>query len=180
MRIALLHDSISAFEAAAGAALATPLWILVLALGVTASGWPDVAGAFTDAQANAGAQTYQLQCARCHGPNGEGQDNIYHGMRAPELIGAGTFPVTPRAYQKLRHFNFHNLRDVYEFSSASMPADQPASLNGEAYWDVLSYLLQANGVRSDGKQLDESSAAVIAIPIMRRQGASPHTAAADR
>ena len=61
-----------------------------------------------------------------------------------------------------------------------MPADQPASLSGEAYWDVIAYLLQANGIRSDGKPLNESTAAETPIPLMRRQGTPPRTAAAGR
>jgi len=158
----------------------TSILLSLVALGTGAIGLPSAALAFTDAEAKAGAETFQLQCARCHGPNGEGQENIYHGLRAPELIGSNSFPVAPRAYQKLRHFNFHNVRDVYEFSSASMPADQPASLDSETYWDVIAYLLQANGVHSDGKQLDESTAAETPIPLMRRQGAPPKTAAAGR
>ena len=159
----------------------TPLLTLLLFVsGLAAFSRPRTALAFTDAQAKAGAETFQLQCARCHGPNGEGQDNIYRGLRAPELIGSNSFPVAPRPYQKLRHFDFHSVRDIYEFASAAMPADQPASLNGDVYWDVIAYLLQANGVRSDGKPLSEITAAETPIPLMRRQGTPPRTAAAGR
>jgi cytochrome c len=153
---------------------------LYVAAWLLAFGYPNAAYAFTDAQAKAGAETFQRQCARCHGPIGEGQDNIYRGLRSPELIGPNSFPVAPRPYQKLRHFEFHSVRDIYEFASAAMPADQPASLSSDEYWDVITYLLQANGVLADRKPLDESIAAQIPIPLTRRQAASHRTAAAGR
>ncbi|MGD0074872.1 MAG: c-type cytochrome [Candidatus Binataceae bacterium] len=158
-----------------------PLAKLLVAASCLVVLWrPGPALAFTDAQAKSGSETFQLQCARCHGPNGEGLENIYHGLRAPELIGPKAFPVDPRAYQKLRHFDFHSVRDIYEFASASMPADQPASLSADVYWDVIAYLLEANGVRPDSKQLDETSAAEIPIPLMQRQGMPPRSANAGQ
>jgi mono/diheme cytochrome c family protein len=177
MSLTSQHDSGSGVSARPGTVLTALIKLLVVASWLAAFGQSGAAFAFTDAQAKAGAETFQLQCARCHGPNGEGLDNIYHGLRAPELIGPNAFPVDPRAYQKLRHFDFHNVRDIYEFASASMPADQPASLSGDVYWDVISYLLEANGISSDGKPLDESTAAEIPVPLMRRQGTPPRTAA---
>jgi len=180
MSLTSRRDPGSGVSARLGSAPTPLIKLLVVAFWLAASSQPGAAFAFTEAQAKAGAETFQLQCARCHGPNGEGLDNIYHGLRAPELIGPHAFPVDPRPYQKLRHFDFHSVRDIYEFASASMPADQPASLNSDVYWDVIAYLLQANGVHSDGKQLDESTAAEIPIPLMQEQGTPPRAAAAGQ
>ena len=184
MRIVLRCKSLLDAKAALGVTL-TYAFLFLSLVALASLIRPDVASAFTDAQATAGAQKFQLQCARCHGPNGEGEDNIYtsyiyHGLRAPELIGPTAFPVAPRPYQKLRHFDFHSVRDVFEFASAVMPADQPASLDSASYWDVIAYLLQANGVHSDGKELNETTAAETPIPLMRRQGSSTHTASAGQ
>jgi mono/diheme cytochrome c family protein len=87
--------------------------------------------AFTAEQVVKGREVFRLQCARCHGPDGQGISNIYKGMTAPPMIGPAALPLNPRPYQKIRHYQFRNVRDVYEFASAIMPADQPASLSAE-------------------------------------------------
>ena len=122
-----------------------------------------IAAAFTDAQAYDGEGVYREGCARCHGPNGEGKDNAYRGLRAPALVGPNALPCTPRAFQTIRQRNFRTLRDVYEFASATMPADQPASLQAEQYWDVLTFLLQRNHVAADGTPVDASSGTRVAL-----------------
>ena len=58
----------------------------------------------------------------------------------------------------MRHFQFRTVRDVYEFASAVMPADQPASLSAEDYWNVIAFLLSANGIPVNGKLLTENEA----------------------
>jgi cytochrome c len=122
-----------------------------------------VAGAFTAEQVDKGREVFRLQCARCHGPDGQGIINIYRGMTAPPLIGPTSFPLDPRPYQKMRHFQFRTVRDVYEFASAVMPADQPASLSEEEYWDAIAYLLNANGTAVNGQMLNEDAAAGLSL-----------------
>jgi mono/diheme cytochrome c family protein len=123
-----------------------------------------VAAAYTREQLDNGAWVYRRQCARCHGGDGQGKDDAWKGLRAPELIGAGALPVDPRPYQQIRRRRFHTAQDVYWFTSASMPADQPASLEPEEYWDVIAYLLRSNGIAPDGKPLSDETAAQVALP----------------
>jgi cytochrome c len=118
-----------------------------------------LARAFTAEQVDKGRDVFRLQCARCHGPDGQGITNIYRGMTAPPLIAPSAFPLDPRPYQKMRHFQFRTVRDVYEFASAVMPADQPASLSTDEYWDAIAYLLNANGMAVNGQILNEDAAA---------------------
>ncbi len=122
-----------------------------------------VAAAFTSDQVTRGAEVFRRQCQRCHGPYGEGRDNIYRGLRAPELIGSSALPLKPRAYQRIRQGDFRTAEDVFDFASAAMPADQPASLSARKYWAVLSFVLAANGVQADGQQLDDASASTCAV-----------------
>src|SRR5260370_30530686 len=90
-------------------------------------------------------------------------------MTAPRVMGPGALPLNPRAYQKMRHFQFRTVRDVYEFASAVMPADQPASLSAEDYWNAIAYVLSANGVPVDGKLLTEDDAATLSLaPLQER------------
>jgi polar amino acid transport system substrate-binding protein len=119
--------------------------------------------AFTAEQVDRGREVFRLQCARCHGPDGQGITNIYRGMTAPPLIAPSAFPLNPRPYQKMRHFQFRTVRDIYEFASAVMPADQPASLSEDDYWDAIAYLLNANGVAVNGQLLNEDAAADMSL-----------------
>jgi len=119
---------------------------------------------FTAAQASHGASVYRLQCARCHGPEGQGKDDAYKGLRAPELVGPGALPLKPRPFQRLRKTDFRTVADIYDFVSAAMPADQPAILDAADYWDVIAFSLQTNGAPPDGTPLDQTSAARMPIP----------------
>lgn len=136
--------------------------LLVLAFGAALASNP-LAYGFTESQAHSGQRTFRLQCSRCHGVNGKGKDNQYKGLRAPKLIGAGALPCRPRRYQKLRQRDFRTAKDVYNFISAAMPADQPSILDASDYWNVLSYLLQQNGKKADDNALDASSSAQIVL-----------------
>ena len=136
-------------------------------LGLLASSAP--ARAFTAEQVDKGREVFRLQCARCHGPAGQGISNIYRGMTAPALIGSGALPLDPRPYQKMRHFQFRTVRDAYEFASAVMPADQPASLNDMDYWNAIAFLLNANGMPVNGRLLNEDEAADLSLaPLQQR------------
>ena len=124
---------------------------------------PGRAGAFTTEQAASGARIYARQCARCHGVNGEGKDNAYRGLRAPDLVGADALPCRPRAFQKIRQRDLRTVADIYAFVSTAMPADQPAILDADEYWNVLAYLLQRNGTVADGMRLSDSTARLIVL-----------------
>jgi cytochrome c len=132
-----------------------------------------LAQAFTAEQVDKGREIFRLQCARCHGPAGQGITDIYRGMTAPPLIGPTAFPVQPRPYQKMRHFEFHTVQDIYEFASAVMPADQPASLNAEDYWDVMSFLLDSNGMKVNGQPLDQKGAAGTSLAQLQAREKQP-------
>jgi cytochrome c len=133
--------------------------------------------AFTEAQARSGESLYKHQCARCHGDHGEGKDDSFRGLRAPELIGPSAIPCKPRPFEKIRQHDFRTAKDVYDFVSATMPADQPASLESEQYWNILAYTLQANGKAPDGGRLDASSSVQMVLhpdcPPVAAQRAHP-------
>jgi cytochrome c len=133
---------------------------------------PNYSFAFTREQVDRGRQMYRLECARCHGPDGQGATDIYKGLTAPPLIGPDAFPVNPRPYQKIRHFQFHTVLNIYEFASSIMPLDQPGSLTPQNYWDVIAYLLAAGGMKTNDKQLNEDDAAQIHLSGVREMEAS--------
>jgi mono/diheme cytochrome c family protein len=135
------------------------------------------AAAFTKEQVAKGAETFRLQCARCHGPSGRGISDVYKNLTAPPLIGPGSLPPQPRSYQKVRHFDFQNIRDVYEFASSVMPLDQPASLNPDDYWNVIAYILDKDGMKPNGSELNANNAENIKIAAVDKQEQSSQNAA---
>jgi cytochrome c len=155
----------------------SPLAFKVALVTLAASVWlalaPSGAFAFTQEQVNRGQEVFRLQCARCHGPNGQGVSDVYKGLTAPQLIGPGALTLNPRPYQKMRHFQFRTALNIYQFASAVMPADQPASLNDQDYWDVIAYVLNSDGATPNGQPLTEQSAARMSLaPLQQRLGES--------
>ena len=165
-----------------------PAWFVALAaILISVVGISQPARAFTQEQVDVGRETFRLQCARCHGPDGQGVRDAYRGLTAPPLIGPGSLPLNPHPYQKLRHYQFHTMLDVYEFSSAVMPLDQPASLYPHDYWSVMAYILDADGEKPDGKPIDQQDAEQVSLNSVRWKEAAhaqvrsmlgPNTAAA--
>jgi cytochrome c len=149
------------------------LWCSAATLMVALLAMAPLARAFTAAQVDKGREVFRLQCARCHGPDGQGIMDVYRGMTAPPLIGPTAFPLNPRPYQKMRHFQFRTVRDIYEFASAVMPADQPASLTAEDYWNAIAYLLNANGTPVNGQLLNEDAAADMSLAKLQARAQQP-------
>lgn len=136
-------------------------WLMSISLVLCLGG--DAAYAFTQFQALGGAIVYKHQCARCHGEHGKGKDYAFDDLRSPELIGPLALPCTPKPYQKLRHRHFRDVTDIYDFVSATMPADKPASLKAQQYWNAIAFILQSNGMKADGKRLDTETGKQIVL-----------------
>ncbi len=118
-----------------------------------------VASAFsyTAEQASNGKELYVKNCAACHGAGGQGgtvpdQFGKLAGKKAPPLVGPGYLP------------GMNTVGEVYDFASKNMPANNPGSLKSNEYLDIISFALQANGVKPDGKPLTPESAKNIKLP----------------
>ncbi len=113
--------------------------------------------AYTANQALNGKNLYVKHCAVCHGANGEGstvpkQFGLLAGLPAPPLVGPGFLP------------GMKTVGQVYDFASKNMPADKPGSLKSNEYLSIISFALQANGIKPDGKPLTPASAEKIKLP----------------
>ena len=131
---------------------------LALAFVVVASGCKRQAPPSTDPPADQptrGLVVYVNTCAGCHGENGEGDED------KPALIGAGALPLRPPEGRS-RQAQFATAKDLFEYTKESMPQLAPGSLSDEQCWEVVSYLLKANGV-SVGGDLGPSNAASIKL-----------------
>lgn len=95
--------------------------------------------AYTASQAEGGQQVFANICAACHGATLQG------GM-GPALVGSG-FQAAWR-----------NAAALFSFVSQQMPLNNPGSLSREQAWNVVSYLLNRNGINPDEQPLDETTA----------------------
>ncbi|HEU4548152.1 MAG TPA: PQQ-binding-like beta-propeller repeat protein [Rhizomicrobium sp.] len=110
--------------AAAGVALAG-----AMAIGAFAQG---AAGPFTQAQADAGRQAYNDNCAICH------QNDLSGATDAPPLAGDAFFGA----------WKGRSTEALYSKIHATMPAGRGGSLDQETYLDIVAYILHANGARA--------------------------------
>lgn len=111
---------------------------------------PQVPG-FTAAQAKRGAAFYSGSCALCHG------DRLDDGEFAPPLKGP----------PHLAYWSGKTASDLFNYMSAMMPPTSPGSLGGQAYADLMAYLLQAAGATPGDKELSADPAALRAYAPTR-------------
>ena len=123
--------------------------------------------------------TFTNECARCHGPRGEGLGS------APTIMGAGALPEYPRntgsdpglydpqmiqIQAQTRPAGaasrdpFRNARDLYNFTAKHLPKTSADHLTDADYWAVVGYLLAAQGVSLPPRGIDPANAASIPIP----------------
>ncbi len=101
-----------------GLALAAALAVGLLAVGAVV--------AVTDAQVERGATVFEQSCATCHGSAGN------DGFATP-LLGTGTL------------VRFASTRELYDYTSATMPLAAEGSLTERQYVDAIAWLLVQRG-----------------------------------
>ncbi len=111
---------------ALGLALAAALAVALLAAGA--------ALALTDAQVARGATVFEQSCSTCHGPNGN------DGFATP-LKGPGSL------------VRFASTRELYDYTSTTMPLAAEGSLTQRQYLDVIGWLLVQRGQPSGAAEL---------------------------
>lgn len=103
---------------------------------------------YSDEQAKRGEQLYKTSCSYCH------RDDLSGGFfddgtgRAPALAGARAFNSS-----FAERWNDASLAEVLATIASTMPQNRPASLNLQAYVDILTYLLSKNGIPSGPREL---------------------------
>jgi cytochrome c len=71
---------------------------------------------------------YAASCAKCHGAQGEG----------------GTGPLVIGGSKRIASYG--DTDRLYDYVSRTMPFDTPGSLTADEYWQVISFLLEENGL----------------------------------
>jgi alcohol dehydrogenase (cytochrome c) len=97
---------------------------------------------YTQAQADAGRESYMTSCASCHNED-------LSGKGAPALAGKtfidGAFGKRPVA-------------QLYTFIHNSMPFCEGGSLANETYLNIVAFLLEANGAKAGNEALTPDAA----------------------
>jgi mono/diheme cytochrome c family protein len=85
-------------------------------------------GVFTEAQSKRGADTYQQNCAACHDA---------------QLVGTGAAPaLTGTDFSA--NWKDESVGSLFERIRATMPGDNPGSLNRQQVADLVSFILSFN------------------------------------
>jgi mono/diheme cytochrome c family protein len=109
-------------------------------------------GVYTDAQAERGKAAYEANCVTCHKADLTGIDDALKGE------------------QFLERRREDNL-DAFFAGVKTMPLRKPGSLSNEVYLDILSYVLQSNGMPSGAAELKLE--ALPRIRVIRKDGPAP-------
>ncbi len=126
---------------------------LMAALGpwLEAQAWRTVSdGVYTQEQAIRGATAYADNCASCHGGDMSGGDF------APDLIGE-VFA---------QHWGSKDLSDLFA-KVHTMPPDRPGALGGEAYADIVAFVLKTNGYPAGPKPMSTDPAVLKLITFKK-------------
>jgi mono/diheme cytochrome c family protein len=96
-----------------------------------------IAAQFTAAQAAAGKTAYNASCAVCHG------NTMTNGTMATPLAGE---------YFKNK-WSGRSVGALFAKSQKTMPPAAPGSLTGDAYANIVAYILETNGLKAGGTAL---------------------------
>jgi len=100
-------------------------------------------GVFTEAQARRGQAVYPGPCGTCHGRRLNGAPDDPDMLSTPPLARA----------RFLRVWEGRSLATLFEYTRATMPEENPASLTDEEYIDVIAYMLSVGGMPAGDDEL---------------------------
>jgi mono/diheme cytochrome c family protein len=95
-------------------------------------------GVYSDVQAKRGEATYVSKCSDCH----DG------GVMAPELAG----------FDFRAEWENKKVGELYRLIHTTMPADAPGDLKEREVFDLIAYVLRANGFPPGDQAIDDVTA----------------------
>lgn len=159
----------------------TAVGLSVLGCAATPSGATPVDLARGRSNAAHGAEVFANECARCHGPRGEGLAG------APAILGPGALPVYPRdnasgasfamsdpeqlqIQQQTRPAGapsrdpFRNAESLHGYVSTHLPKSRASALQPGDHWAVVTFMLSVQGSNLPADGVTSSNAGSITIP----------------
>jgi mono/diheme cytochrome c family protein len=136
--------------------------LLVVALGAQSAAGETASatiwdGVYTAAQASRGRLAYTGPCDRCHGYKLDGASEDPDMLPAPPIAGA----------KFLREWNGRPLAALFDYTRATMPANNPGYLADGDIADIIAYMLAVSGAPAGEAELRsdaEASAAIVIVP----------------
>ena len=113
-------------------------------------------GVFTAEQARRGQVAYTGPCDRCHGFKLDGAPDDPDMLPAPPVAGP----------KFLRKWNGRTLAALFEYTRATMPANNPGYLSDAEVADIVAYMLSASGMPAGRDALRAEPAALASIVIV--------------
>ena len=104
----------------------------------------------------AGRELFAAQCARCHGPAGEGD------VGARLVGGQGTL-ATPKPLKTVGSF-WPYATTVWDYVNRAMPFDEPGALKPPEVYAVVAFILNINGIIPADSVMDARSLPKVRMP----------------
>ena len=104
----------------------------------------------------AGRELFAAQCARCHGPNGEGDVG-------PRLTGGRGTLRTPRPLKTVGSF-WPYATTLWDYVNRAMPFDQPGRLTSSEVYAAVAYVLNLNGIVAADGVMDATTLPKVRMP----------------
>jgi cytochrome c len=104
----------------------------------------------------AGRELFAAQCARCHGPMGEG------GVGARLVGGQGTL-ATPRPLKTVGSF-WPYATTLWDYVNRAMPFDRPGLLSPPEVYAAVAYVLHLNGLVTEDQVMDGATLPKVKMP----------------
>ena len=123
-------------------------WVVATTLGAQERSVWD--GIYTEEQAQRGAVTFDVECAGCHGPEGEG------GGLAPSTFGS-TFTA---------NYDGQTVAALFDRNKTTMPTGAEGTLTPEQYADTTAFILKTNGFPAGDKELPPQSMPLMMIKFL--------------
>ena len=115
------------------------------------SGLPEGSGTVA-----AGREVFAAQCARCHGPKGEGDVG-------PALVGGQGTLRTARPLKTVGSY-WPYATTLWDYINRAMPFDQPGLLKTPEVYAAVAYILNLNGIIGDAAVMDANSLPKVRMP----------------
>lgn len=131
----------------------TPEEIRELGSAIAPDGTGLPAGAGT---ASAGRELFAAQCARCHGPTGEGDVG-------PKLVGGQGTLRSPRPLKTVGSF-WPYATTLWDYVDRAMPFDRPGLLKPPEVYAAVAYVLNLNGIIEEDRVMDATSLPKVKMP----------------
>jgi quinoprotein glucose dehydrogenase len=113
-------------------------------------------GVFTPEQARRGQAAYTGPCDRCHGFKLDGAPDDPDMLPAPPVAGP----------KFLRKWSGRTLAALFEYTRATMPANNPGYLSDAEVVDIVAYMLSTSGLPGGDEALRPEIGALARIAIV--------------